>query len=402
VRAWLTFRIALRALVRNKLRTVLTMLGIVIGVGAVIAMLSIGNGAKLAVEERIAGMGTNSVHVWPGFRRGRNRGAAGSSLKLTVADWKAVAALPEVMNSCPMATSSAQLVAGSANWSCSVIGTTPSYLEVRSWPLAAGRMFTESEINAAANVAVLGSEVRKELFGSADPVGEDIRIGNLPFRVVGLLTEKGSSGFGSRDNSVLVPYTTQMRKIDGSDSLSYMSLQAHTRDEVKPLEAIVVDFLNERYRVTDPENGGFGAFNMAEVSEMAGESTRIFSMLLGGIASVSLLVGGIGVMNIMLVSVTERIREIGIRMAIGARGRDILGQFLMEAIVLSLSGGALGVLLGLGVSHLIGKVAGWPSVVSEQSILLAFGTSAAIGIFFGFYPALSASRLDPIQALRND
>lgn len=402
MRLWLTFRIALRALARNKLRTALTMLGLVIGVGAVIAMLSIGNGAKLAVEERIAGMGTNTVHIWPGFRRGRNRGATGSGAKLTVEDWQVVDRLPEVKASCPMVQSSSQLIYGSANWSCSVIGTSPSYLEVRNWPLSSGRMFTESEINAATNVVVLGSEVRRELFGSADPVGETIRIKNLPFRVIGLLSEKGSSGFGSRDNSVLVPYTTQMRKVSGADSLNSLTLQAHSREDVKALETTVIALLNDRYRVADPENGGFSGFNMAQVSEMAGESTRIFTMLLGGIASVSLLVGGIGVMNIMLVSVTERIREIGIRMAIGARGRDILTQFLMEAVTLSLSGGAIGVLLGLGVSHVIANIVGWPSVVSEQSIFLAFGTSVGIGIFFGFYPALSASRLDPIQALRNE
>ncbi len=402
MRSWLTFRIALRALARNKLRTSLTMLGIIIGVGAVIAMLSIGNGAKLSIEERIAGLGTNTVHIWPGFRRGRSRGSSGSELKLTLDDWRAVQALPEVKLAVPMVQSNAQMVYGSANWNSQVIGSTPEYLEIRNWALESGRMFTESEINAGTNVVVLGSEVRKELFGSADPIGETIRVKNLPFRVVGLLVEKGNASFGSRDNAVVIPYSTQMRKLSGQDSLSFMTLQAHNRDEVKALETIAIDYLNDRHRVTDPENGGFGGFNMAAISEMAGESTRIFTLLLGGIASVSLLVGGIGVMNIMLVSVTERTREIGIRMAIGARGRDILAQFLAEAIVLTLSGGAIGVLMGMGVSHVIAKIAGWPSVVSHESIVLAFGTSVGIGVFFGFYPALSASRLDPIQALRHE
>ena len=378
------------------------MLGIIIGVGAVIAMLSIGNGAKLSVEERLSSMGTNAVHIWPGFRRGRNRGAAGSGLKMTVADWQAVDALPEVFMSCPIAQSSAQMVNGAANWNSSITGTTPSYLQLRNWPISEGRMFTESEINAATNVCVLGAETRRELFGSSDPVGETIRIKNLPFRVIGLLKEKGTGGFGGRDDIVLIPYTTQMRKLSGQDSLSYLSIQAAEADDVESLETIVVEFLNQRYHVTDPENGGFGAFNMAELSKQLGESTRIFTMLLGGIASVSLLVGGIGVMNIMLVSVTERIREIGIRMAIGARGRDILSQFLMEAVVLSLTGGVMGIVLGLGVSQLIASKAGWPSVVSQDSILLAFGTSVGIGVFFGFYPALSASRLDPIEALRHE
>jgi putative ABC transport system permease protein len=395
-------RIAMRALLRNKLRSSLTMLGIIIGVAAVIAMLSIGNGAKLSMEDRISSMGTNSVHIFPGFRRGRARGAEGGGVKVTVADWKAVAALPEVANSCPMGSTSAQMVVGSANWSTSVVGTTASYLEVRNWSLESGRIFTESEVNSAANVIVLGAEVRRELFGAADPLGETIRVNNLPFRVIGLLVEKGSGGFGSQDNQTLVPYTTYMRKVEGTDRLDYLSLTARSADEVQATEDLVIDFLNDRYRVTDPEDGGFRAFNMAQVSEMLGASTRIFTLLLGGIASVSLLVGGIGVMNIMLVSVTERVREIGIRMAIGARGVDILAQFLMESVVLSLSGGVLGVAVGQGVSHLIAKMAGWPSVVSQQSIVLAFGTSVAIGVFFGFYPALSASRLDPIQALRHE
>ena len=398
----MTFRIALRALLRNKLRTTLTMLGIIIGVGAVIAMLSIGNGAKLSMEERLSSMGTNAVHIWPGFRRGRSRGASGSGLKMTVEDWQAVDALPEVTLSCPIVQTSAQMVYGSSNWSCQVMGTTPSYIQLRNWDLDEGRMFTESEINAATNVCVLGLEVRKELFGSADPINETIRIKNLPFRVIGLLEEKGSSGFGSRDNMVIIPYTTMMRKVGGQESLSYMSVQAGRPEDVEALEEIVVGFLNDRYHVTDPENGGFGAFNMAELSKQLGESTRIFTLLLGGIASVSLLVGGIGVMNIMLVSVTERVREIGIRMAIGARGRDILAQFLMEAVVLSLFGGILGIALGQGVSHMIATMAGWPSVVSQDSILLAFCTSMGIGVFFGFYPALSASRLDPIEALRHE
>jgi putative ABC transport system permease protein len=395
-------RIALRALFRNKLRTTLTMLGIVIGVGAVIAMLSIGNGAKLAMQERLSSMGTNAVHIWPGFRRGRNRGTAGGGMGISVQDWHAVDALPEVFLSCPIVQNSQTLVYGSANWNCSIMGTTPAYLQLRNWALEDGRMFSESEINAAANVCVLGAETRRELFGAADPVGETIRIKNMPFRVIGLLVEKGSSGFGSRDNTVLVPYTTEMQKLSGQQNLDYLSVQARSPEEVNDLQEVVVNFLNDRYNITDPTNGGFGAFNVAELSKQLGESTRIFSLLLGGIASVSLLVGGIGVMNIMLVSVTERIREIGIRMAIGARARDILSQFLMEAVVLSLGGGILGVALGMGVSRVIANMAGWPSVVSQESVLLAFGTSVGIGVFFGFYPALSASRLDPIEALRNE
>lgn len=400
---FLTLRIALRALARNRLRTILTMLGIVIGVAAVIAMMSIGNGAKHAVESRIASMGTNTVHVFPGYRRGRHRGSDGQGIHLKEADWKAVARLPEVVDSCPMVRGREELVYGSSNWSCPVTGTTPSYIAIRSWPIAEGRMFTESEVHAGSNVIVLGQEVRRELFGSAPALNANIRVDNLPFRVVGVLSEKGSSGFGSsKDNTSFIPYTTAMRKLRGEDRLSYLTVTAKSMDHVKRLDKLVCDFLNDRHHLVDEENGGFRAFNQAEVTEMASASTQIFAGLLLGIASISLLVGGIGIMNIMLVSVTERTREIGIRMAVGARGRDILSQFLLESLVLSIGGGAVGVALGVFVSGLIADKAGWPSIVTEASIVLAFGASVAVGVFFGFYPALSASKLDPIQALRHE
>ena len=396
----LTCRLALRALSSNKMRTLLTMLGIIIGVGSVIAMLSIGSGAKSLIDKRIEGLGTNCVFVWPGRKKGRNRGAEGGESTLVVKDWKALDRLPEVLTSAPIAMHFGQMVYGSANWQSSVYGTTPEYLLVRNWPVAEGRMFNRNEIASANTVCVLGVKVKQELFGSANPIGETIRIGNLPFRVIGILSEKGASSYGSRDNVVMVPYTTVMRKLKNTQRVSYLALSARSKEEVKPLEKIAVDFLNQRYNITDPSNGGFGAFNQAEASDMADKSTKIFSLLLGGIASISLLVGGIGIMNIMLVSVTERTREIGIRMAVGARGRDILSQFLVEAVILSLLGGALGILLGGGLSHLIASYAGWPPTISTGSIIIAFGTSASIGVFFGFYPAISASRLDPIEALR--
>jgi putative ABC transport system permease protein len=378
------------------------MLGIVIGVAAVIAMLSIGSGARHLVEQKIESLGTNAVFVWPGHRRGRNRGGEGNEAELTVEDWKAVDRLPEVAASAPVIFSFGELVYGNANWSCSIHGSTPVYMLQKSWAPTSGRYFNDREIQSAENVVVLGSEVRKELFGASDPVGRMIRIKNLPFKVVGVLEERGSSGYGSRDNSVIIPYTTLMKKLDRRHTVSYLSLSAPSRDHVKKLEKVAVDFLNQRYHIEDPDNGGFGAFNQAEASEKADESTKIFSMLLGGIASISLVVGGIGIMNIMLVSVTERTREIGIRMAVGARGRDILAQFLTEAVVLSLMGGAFGILFGIGLCRLIAGFAGWPPIISPESVLLSFGTSAGIGIFFGFYPALSASRLDPIEALRHE
>lgn len=376
------------------------MLGIIIGVASVIAMLSIGSGAKTLIDKRIEGLGTNCVFVWPGRKKGRNRGAEGTEAKLVVEDWRSLDDLPEVMESAPIVMHYGQMVYGSANWQTSVYGTTPEYLTVRNWPLSEGRMFNTNEIASANTVCVLGVKVRDELFGSANPIGETIRIGNLPFRVIGLLSEKGSSSYGSRDDVVMVPYTTVMRKLDNTQQLSYMALSAHSKDDVQALEKVAVEFLNQRYNIEDPENGGFGAFNQAEATEMADKSTKIFSLLLGGIASISLLVGGIGIMNIMLVSVTERTREIGIRMAVGARGRDILAQFLVEAVILSLLGGALGVLAGAGLAYVIASYAGWPPTISESSVLIAFGTSASIGVFFGFYPAISASRLDPIEALR--
>lgn len=378
------------------------MLGIIIGVAAVIAMLSIGSGARYLVEQKIQSLGTNAVFVWPGHRRGRSRGAEGSEAKLTVKDWKAVDRLPEVAASTPMIFSYGEVVNGPANWTCSIYGTTPVYLYQKNWDVESGRVFNDREIQSADNVALLGQEVKQELFGASDPVGQTIRIKNQPFRVVGYLTERGSAGYGSRDNSILIPYTTLMKKLDRRDTISYISLSARSRDEVKDLERVAVDFLNQRYNIEDPDNGGFGAFNQAEASEKADESTKIFSMLLGGIASISLIVGGIGIMNIMLVSVTERTREIGIRMSVGARGRDILAQFLVESIVLSVLGGALGILFGVMLCRLIAGFAGWPPIVSPESVILSFGTSAAIGIFFGFYPAFTASRLDPIEALRHE
>ena len=399
---WLTFRIALRALAANKLRTALTMLGIIIGVAAVIAMLSIGSGARYLVEQRIQSLGTNAVFVWPGHRRGRNRGAEGNQAKLTVDDWNLIGGLPEVANAAPMVFSHAQMVVGSANWSCTIYGTTPTYLSQKSWPVVLGRIFNDREIQSADNVIVLGEEVRRELFGASDPIGQTIRVKNMPFKVIGVLKEMGSSGFGSNDNSAFMPYTTVMKKLERTEDISFLSLSAHSRQEVKNLEKAAVAVLNQKYNVEDPENGGFGAFNQAEASEKADESTKVFSMLLGGIASISLVVGGIGIMNIMLVSVTERTREIGIRMAVGARGRDILAQFLIEAVVLSLLGGLLGILFGYTLCRVIASFAGWPPIMSAESVILAFGTSAGIGVFFGFYPAFAASRLDPIEALRHE
>ncbi len=395
------FRIAWRALLRNKLRSLLTMLGIIIGVAAVIAMLSIGNGAQAAISESINKMGTNTIEISPGSRRGPERGDEKNQRVLVEADWFTVANLPGILAGSPVSQTMSTLVYGRANWNTRIVGVGEQYPEVTSWPLESGRMFNEMEIRGSQNVVVLGQEVWKELFGAADPIGETIRIQNFPFKVIGLLSEKGSSGgWMSEDNRVLVPFTTVNDKILGRDRLNNIVLKADSADQVDNLGVMATALLNGKYNIED--SSGFQAETSAQANETAAESVKLFSYLLGGVASVSLLVGGIGIMNIMLVSVTERIREIGIRMSIGARGRDILAQFLVESIVLSLIGGALGVLLGVSIASKVAGLAGWPTIVSQSSVLLAFGTSAFIGVFFGFYPALQASRLDPIEALRSD
>ena len=401
---WLTVRIACRALLRNRLRSLLTMLGIIIGVASVISMLSIGNGAQIAMRASIEKMGTNTISVEPGFRKGRNRGTAGMGSKLVEADWLALAGLPMIEASSPVDSTYGTIIYGNTNWNTEITGVAEQYDLITNWPLQSGRMFNEAEVRGGNNVVVLGTQVRDELFGAADPVGSMIRVQNFPFRVVGLLSEKGDSsgGWGSQDNRVLIPYTTLKAKLTGNERFDNIIVKAESADDVGDLQIIIKEILNTRYKIKDEENDGFQTESSAEATETAAESAKVFSYLLGGIASVSLLVGGIGIMNIMLVSVTERIREIGIRMAVGARGWDILSQFLVEAIVLSLIGGALGIILGTSISVGIAHLAGWPAVISQTSILLAFGTSAFIGIFFGFYPALSASKLDPIEALRSE
>lgn len=400
----LTFRLALRALTRNKMRTLLTMLGIIIGVASVIAMLSIGNGASISMQARISSMGTNLVGVRGGSRSSAGaKGGQGTGLRLRAEDWQAVLKLPSVAIACPMVEGGVTIVYGSGNWRTSFTGSSANYLQLRNWNLSQGRFFTEQEVRSAAGVCVIGKVAAEKLFGATDPMDKVIRIGNFPYRVIGELEEIGESGWGSsRDDAVVVPYTCAQRKIRGNKYVDMILAEATDKDLVRALQEQIVVLLKQRFNCRPEDEDAFYSFNQADIAKMAEDSSRIFSLLLGGIASVSLLVGGIGIMNIMLVSVTERIREIGIRMAIGARGIDILSQFLVESIVLSLIGGTIGILLGIGVSQLVANMAGWPAVVSYLSIVVSFGFSACIGIFFGFYPALQASRLDPIQALRNE
>jgi len=404
---WLmTFRIALRALGRNKLRAVLTMLGIIIGVGAVIAMVAIGEGAKATIRSQIASLGTNVLIIIPGATTvGGVRGGLGTISTLTVDDAddieKKVGSVTMVMYG---SRSVLQVIGENKNWSTIVQGVGPEYLDMREWKTVSGRNFTAAELDAASKVALLGLTVSDTLFGSEDPVGKIVRIKRSPFTVVGVLERKGQSPQGQdQDDTVIMPITTLQKKLYASahaGTVGVIMVQAVDGDSVKEAERQVVALLRQRHRIGPGQEDDFSVRNLSEMLALAESATRIMSLLLGGIASVSLVVGGIGIMNIMLVSVTERTREIGIRMAVGARERDILSQFLIEAVLLALTGGAVGIVLGCAGAVLISRFAGWSTVISPSAVVLAFGFSAAVGIFFGFYPARKASRLDPIEALR--
>ena len=401
-----TIRVAVRALGRNKMRAFLTTLGIIIGVGAVIAMVSIGEGAKRGIEERFESMGTNLLFVSPGSRAvgGRHFGA-GSAAPLKENDAQAIQEqLDAVLYISPNVSTRTQVVYGNKNWNTSIQGTGHSYPEIRKWPVQDGVFFDEAMVRSGAKVCVLGSEVRKSLFEDEDPIGRILRIKRIPFRVIGVLESKGEQGgFFNRDDMIAVPYTTAMRSLIGTDNIQSIDVSAVSAARTDAARTQIEELLRIRRRIAPGADDDFTVRNMSEIAESAAESTKIMTLLLGSIASISLLVGGIGIMNIMLVSVTERTREIGIRMAVGAKEKDILLQFLIEAVVLCVLGGLIGIGLGIGVSKLVQKVpafAQWSTVVSMDSILMAFAFAAAVGIFFGFYPARKASKLDPIEALR--
>ena len=398
-----TLKIALRALRRNKLRTVLTMLGIVIGVGAVIAMVSIGNGAKAQVESQIASLGQNVILIFSGSttRGGMNTGW-GSAGTLAVEDADAIRReIPTVLNVSPEVRTFSQVAAGNQNWLTQVLGESADYLEIRQWPLTDGAMFTEQDVRSAAKVVIIGATTARQLFGDNSPVGQILRIKNSPFIITGLLAPKGLSVMGSdQDDVAVVPYTSAMKRLTGTTVLRSIAVQASSPLTLVETQQQITELLRQRHRIMPGREDDFTVRTQQEIAEIATATSKIMTVLLGAIASVSLLVGGIGIMNIMLVSVTERTREIGIRMAVGAQGRDILLQFLTEAITLSLIGGVLGILLGVGTSQLLATKMKWPTLTSPSSILIAFFFSAAVGVFFGFYPARKAARLDPIDALR--
>jgi putative ABC transport system permease protein len=397
-----TLRIALMALLRNKMRTFLTMLGIIIGVGAVIAMVSIGTGARAQLEQQIASLGQNVIIVFSGnFRRGGvSSGMGGAGLDLT--DVRAIAdEVSGVVAVSPEVRAAGQLIAGNQNWNAQITGVGQEYLQIRNWPLQSGTMFAETEVRTAAKVAILGSTVARELFGDGDPVGEIIRIRNIPFVVMGLLSTKGTSMRGDdQDDVVLVPYTSAMKRLTGATTIRGMLIQTATAGVMPAVQQEITDLLRQRHRIPEGVDDDFTIRTQAEITEFATSTSRIMTVLLGAIASVSLVVGGIGIMNIMLVSVTERTREIGIRMSVGAKARDILFQFLIEAIVLSALGGLIGIALGVGTSTFLARQMDWPTLTPLNAVVIAFLFSAAIGVFFGFYPARKAARLDPIESLR--
>ena len=396
---------ALRALRQNRLRTGLTMLGMIIGVAAVVLMLSIGQGARTKINETIAAMGSNLFLVVPGATSsGGFTFGSGSVRTLTINDAYAIADLPSVSATAPVTSGTVQLNYAAKNWSTIITGTTPNYFTVGNWKMDAGAAFTESDLRSAARVVVLGSVTAKNLFGEEEAVGKTIRITNRPFVVAGVLTAKGQSLTGrDQDDTVLIPITTSERQITGNQfpgSIRYMLVQAKSATDMDIAEIEITQLLRQRHRIAKGKENDFTVRNLTAIADVATDAAKVMSIVLGAIASVSLLVGGIGIMNIMLVSVTERTREIGIRMAIGADQRAILTQFLLEAIVICVLGGVIGLLLGIGGAWIVSRVADMLIVITAGMVGLAFLFSSAVGIFFGFYPAKKAASLKPVDALR--
>jgi putative ABC transport system permease protein len=401
-----TLKISLRALRVNKMRSALTMLGIIIGVGAVIAMLAVGTGASEKISEQISSIGSNLIIILPGSTTsGGLRMGMGSQPTLTRDDAEAIQKeCSAVQDVAPVLNGAAQIVYSNQNWSTGVYGTTSSMLAIRDWPISSGRAFTEQDIRNATKVAILGQTVMENLFGSIDPVGQMIRIKKVPFMVIGVLDRKGQSPQGQdQDDTIYIPVTTAQKKIFGTSfpgMVRTIMVKARSTEDLPVAEKQIIELLRQRHHLSSRQDNDFTVRNLTQIMQVAEQSTKVMTLLLGAIASVSLLVGGIGIMNIMLVSVTERTREIGIRMAVGAKTWDIRLQFIIEALTLAMIGGITGILLGVGGSKILSMFAGWSTVVSTLSVIMAFGFSGLVGIFFGFYPAYKASLLNPIDALR--
>lgn len=401
-----SLRIALRGLMVNKMRSSLTMLGIIIGVGAVIAMIAVGSGAKKKIADQIASMGSNILIVLSGSSTsGGMRFGAGTVPTLTVEDSKAILSeIPGVKDVAPHISGVAQIIYGNQNWSTVVFGTIPELLSIREWSLHSGRAFTQQDLDGAAKVCLLGKTVVDNLFGGIDPIGQIVRIKKVPFTVIGVLAAKGQSAWGTdQDDTIFVPLTTAQKRLFGQQfpgMVRVITVQASEPEVMKTVEEQITELLRQRHRIQPGQDNDFSVRNLTEVASSAEESARVMSLLLGAIASISLIVGGIGIMNIMLVSVTERTREIGIRIAVGAKSKDILLQFLIESLVLSLVGGTLGIGIGIGGTLILSSFTQWPVLFSIEAILLAFFFAGSVGVFFGFYPARKASLLNPIEALR--
>jgi len=395
-----TLKTAFGALLRNRARSLLTMLGVVIGVGAVIVTVAIGAGARLSVQQQIASLGSNLIIVLPGSvtQSGARTGSGGAST-LTPQDAIAVAALPGVSAVTPVVTVRTQVVGGGNNWQTTISGVAPTYTYVRQWALASGSFFSDADVASAAKICVLGQTVVTNLFPGTSPIGKTLLIKNVPFTIVGTLAARGQSGVGQdQDDTVVVPYTSALQRLTGGTFVNDMMVSSDDATDTSAVQATITTLLEQRHRTSGGQDD-FQVRNLADIASAASASATVMEYLLASVAAVSLVVGGIGIMNIMLVSVTERTREIGLRMAVGAPGSAILAQFLVEAVVLSLAGGAIGIILGCAGTYVVSALANWPTVISPESMVLAVVFSAVVGAFFGYYPALKASQLNPIDAL---
>ena len=401
LRLWNIAKVGLMAISRNKMRSLLTMLGIIIGVACVITMVAVGTGASSSIQATINSLGTNFIMLFPGAETQGGARIAGES-RITVEDVQAIRnEAPSVAYVSPSIREGAQVVAADLNWGTTVYGVDVDWPFIRAWNVGDGEFFTDVDVRTSAKVAVLGATVADNLVPAGDAVGSSIRIKNVPFRVVGVLDRKGGSMMGQdQDDQIIAPYTTVMKQLQGRQRIGQVLISARSASQVSQAQTEIDALLRQRHRIQPGQDADFTMRSQEEIASTSAQTSKTLSILLGSAAAISLLVGGIGIMNIMLVSVTERTREIGIRLAIGAKGRHVLLQFLLEAMALSIVGGAIGVALGLFIPSLVSKFAGMPTQVSSSSVLLAFGFAAAIGIFFGFYPARKASRLDPIEALR--
>ncbi len=396
-------RIAGESIIKNKLRTLLTMLGIVIGVGAVIVMVAVGDGARSQIRARIDNLGTNMIVVTPGAssQGGVSRGA-GSFNRLTTGDAETLERESLLLAAAsPVVMAPAQAVGGDGNWRTMILGVATGYPQIRDWPVAAGRFFDQGDLRAQRKVAVLGTTVAESLFPDQDPVGEQIRLRNVPFEIVGVLSEKGQTAEGSdQDDVILAPHTTVQNRLSGRSFIAQILASTSSPDDVEAAQEEIGLILRQAHGLADWQDDDFTVRNQTELAAAAESTTEVMTLLLAAIASISLVVGGIGIMNIMLVSVTERTREIGLRLAVGARGSDVLRQFLVESVVISLAGGLAGIATGFGGAELLGRLTGWSTVISAPTVALALAFAATVGVFFGYYPARKAAALDPIEALR--